>query len=66
MFRGQVTTSFEIFSSPLFPFSGACVAIHEGADPRVLRNRIHDSEQGAVWVYWRAERALLSLVNAEI
>lgn len=29
----------------------ACVAIHNGADPRLRRNRIHDSKQGGVYVY---------------
>jgi parallel beta-helix repeat protein len=29
---------------------GACVSIHDGADPRLLRNRIHDGERGGVVV----------------
>jgi F-box protein 11 len=29
----------------------SCVAIHGGADPRLRRNRIHDSEQYGVYVY---------------
>ena len=29
----------------------SCVAIHGGADPRLRRNRIHDSEQCGVYVY---------------
>jgi F-box protein 11 len=28
-----------------------CVGIHDGADPRLRRNRIHDSTQGGVLVY---------------
>jgi len=31
--------------------SRACVAIHEGADPRVRRNRIHDGKDSGVMVY---------------
>jgi parallel beta-helix repeat protein len=30
---------------------GACVSIHDGADPRLLRNRIHNGERGGVYVY---------------
>jgi parallel beta-helix repeat protein len=29
----------------------SCVAIHNGADPRLRRNRIHDSKKGGVHVY---------------
>ena len=29
----------------------ACVAIRDGADPRLRRNRIHDGKQGGVYVY---------------
>jgi parallel beta-helix repeat protein len=29
----------------------ACVAIHDGADPRLRRNTIHDGKQGGVYVY---------------
>jgi parallel beta-helix repeat protein len=29
----------------------ACVAIHDGADPRLRRNRIHDGVQSGVFVY---------------
>lgn len=29
----------------------ACVAIHNGADPRLRRNRIHDGKQGGVMIY---------------
>ncbi|MET9409955.1 right-handed parallel beta-helix repeat-containing protein [Streptomyces sp. NPDC002935] len=29
----------------------ACVAIHDGADPRLRRNQIHGSKQGGVFVY---------------
>ena len=29
----------------------ACVAIHDGADPRLRRNTIHDGKQTGVWVY---------------
>ena len=29
----------------------ACVAIHDGADPRLRRNRIHDGKAGGVFVY---------------
>jgi parallel beta-helix repeat protein len=29
----------------------ACVAIRNGADPRLHRNRIHNSKQGGVWIY---------------
>ena len=29
----------------------ACVAIHDGADPRLKRNHIHDGKQGGVYVY---------------
>jgi parallel beta-helix repeat protein len=28
-----------------------CVAIHNGADPRLRRNQIHDSKEGGVYVY---------------
>jgi parallel beta-helix repeat protein len=31
--------------------SRVCVAIHDGADPRLRRNRIHDGKQGGVFVY---------------
>ena len=31
--------------------SHACVAIHGGADPRLRRNTIHDSQSVGVWVY---------------
>jgi parallel beta-helix repeat protein len=31
--------------------SGACVGIHDGADPRLRRNLIHDGKQGGVYVY---------------
>ena len=31
--------------------SGACVAIHGGADPRLRRNAIHDGKQVGVYVY---------------
>lgn len=27
-----------------------CVAIHDGADPRLRRNRIHDGKQSGVYV----------------
>jgi parallel beta-helix repeat protein len=29
----------------------ACVAIHDSADPRLRRNRIHDGKEGGVFVY---------------
>jgi parallel beta-helix repeat protein len=29
----------------------SCVAIHEGADPQIRRNRIHDGKQSGVYVY---------------
>jgi parallel beta-helix repeat protein len=29
----------------------ACIGIHGGADPRIRRNRIHDSEKSGVFVY---------------
>ena len=29
----------------------ACVAVHDGADPRLRRNRIHDGKEGGVFVY---------------
>jgi parallel beta-helix repeat protein len=29
----------------------SCVAIHDGADPRLRRNRIHDSKSGGVSIY---------------
>jgi len=32
----------------------ACVAIHDGADPRLRRNRIHDSKAGGVYIYHNA------------
>jgi F-box protein 11 len=31
--------------------SSACVAVHDGADPRVRRNRIHDGKRSGVFVY---------------
>ena len=31
--------------------SGACVAIHGGADPRLRRNTIHDGKRSGVYVY---------------
>jgi len=31
--------------------TGACVGIHDGADPRLRRNKIHDSKTGGVFVY---------------
>jgi F-box protein 11 len=31
--------------------SSACVAIHDGADPRLRRNTIHDGKDVGVWVY---------------
>lgn len=31
--------------------SSACVGIHDGADPRLRRNRIHDGNQSGVYVY---------------
>jgi F-box protein 11 len=31
--------------------SGACVAIHGGADPRLRRNTIHDGKDLGVWVH---------------
>jgi F-box protein 11 len=31
--------------------SGSCVAIHDGADPRLRGNRIHDGKQSGVFVY---------------
>jgi parallel beta-helix repeat protein len=31
--------------------SGACVGIHDGADPRLRRNHIHDGKQDGVFVY---------------
>lgn len=41
----------------------ACVAISEGADPRLLRNRIHDSKQSGIIVY---DNGLGTLSNNEI
>ncbi len=35
-----------------------CVVIHGAADPRLRRNRIHDSKQGGVWVYDNARGTL--------
>ena len=35
-----------------------CVAIHGGADPRLRRNRIHDSKEGGVVVYENAQGTL--------
>lgn len=29
----------------------SCVAVHGGAGPSILRNRIHDGEQGGVYIY---------------
>jgi F-box protein 11 len=31
--------------------SGACISIHDGADPRLRRNRIHDAKESGVLVY---------------
>jgi parallel beta-helix repeat protein len=31
--------------------TGACVGIHDGADPRLRRNRIHDGKSSGVFVY---------------
>ncbi|HEV2706474.1 MAG TPA: right-handed parallel beta-helix repeat-containing protein [Pyrinomonadaceae bacterium] len=31
--------------------SGSCLAIHDGADPRIMRNRIHDGQSSGVYVY---------------
>jgi parallel beta-helix repeat protein len=31
--------------------AGACVAIHNGADPRLRRNQIHDGKSSGVYVY---------------
>jgi parallel beta-helix repeat protein len=31
--------------------SGPCVGIHDGADPRLRRNQIHDGREGGVFVY---------------
>ena len=36
----------------------ACVAIHGGADPRLRRNRIHDSKDVGVYVYENAQGTL--------
>jgi F-box protein 11 len=36
----------------------ACVAIHDGADPRLRRNRIHDSNSVGVLVYENAQGTL--------
>lgn len=41
----------------------ACVAIYGGADPRLLRNRIHDGKQSGVMVY---ENALGTLEDNDI
>ena len=41
----------------------ACVAISGGADPRLLRNRIHDSKQSGIIVY---DNGLGTLQNNEI
>jgi parallel beta-helix repeat protein len=41
----------------------ACVAIHEGADPRLRRNRIHDGKECGVFVY---ENGLGTLEDNEI
>jgi parallel beta-helix repeat protein len=41
----------------------ACVAIHDGADPRLRRNRIHDGKQGGVFVY---ENGLGTIEDNEI
>lgn len=31
--------------------SGACIGIHDGADPRLRRNRIHDGNKNGIYVY---------------
>ena len=36
----------------------SCVAIHEGADPRLRRNRIHDGKAGGVFVYEKGQGTL--------
>jgi parallel beta-helix repeat protein len=36
----------------------ACVAIRDGADPRLRRNRIHDGNQGGVYVYANGQGTL--------
>jgi len=36
----------------------ACVAIHDGADPRLRRNRIHDGKQDGVFVWENGQGAL--------
>src|SRR5271166_2123130 len=36
----------------------ACVAIHDGADPRLRRNRIHDGKQSGVYVYANGQGTL--------
>jgi F-box protein 11 len=36
----------------------ACVAIHDGADPRLRRNRIHDGKQSGVFVYENGQGVL--------
>ena len=36
----------------------ACVAIHDGADPRLRRNRIHDGKQTGVAVYKNGQGTL--------
>ena len=38
--------------------SMACVAIHDGADPRLRRNRIHDGKSGGVFVYEKGRGTL--------
>lgn len=38
--------------------SSACVGIHDGADPRLRRNRIHDGKQGGVLVYENGQGTL--------
>jgi parallel beta-helix repeat protein len=37
---------------------GSCVTIHEGADPRLLRNRIHDAKQSGVFVFNKGQGTL--------
>ena len=36
----------------------SCVAIHDGADPRVRRNRIHDGKQNGVYVFGNGKGTL--------
>jgi len=36
----------------------ACVAIHDGADPRLRRNRIHDGKAGGVYIYHNGQGIL--------